>query len=406
MPECTVQLWYNKQRVKNDGKVSLYLQIIVGREHSEIKLKNLQWPADKIDWKKKSIQPRYKDDKDFNTYQAVIERERAKYWTVVMNFLKQDVPFKLTDIFREVNLYKSGHQFCDFMEQSIKARQKTMVKIDMIKENTARVHKTTLKYFREFLGGFDIDITAVNGDLLERFADHSRKSITENSVWVRVQNIKSYISYAFRNKIAINHDYKRCVITMDEADPTWLEEPELNRLLELYYGDQIDETTRRNLRAFLFASFTGLRLSDLSRWSKDWIEGDFISFIPQKRRKSAKPAKPLIIPIIPVARQFINDLKAETFQLPTEQVYNRELKAIAVKADINKNITSHVARHTFATWLAIDGVPVLVISKLLGHKSIVTTMIYIHIAEAYMAREMMKMQTRFGTRKLVLEVVE
>lgn len=396
MPECTVQLWYNKRRIKNDGKVSLYLQIIIGGEHSEVRIKNLEWPANKIDWNKKAIQPRHKEDQDFNTYQAVIERERAKYWTAVMGFLKQDMPFKLSDVFREVNLYKSGHHFCDFMENAIKARQKTLVKKDMIKDTTAKVHRCTLKYFREFLGNHDIEITAVNGDLLEQFANWSRKSITENSVWVRVQNIKSYISYAFRNKIAVNNDYKRCVITMDEADPTWLDPDEVKGLLALYKSDKITETNRRNLRAFLFAAFTGLRISDLSRWNKDWIFNDHIAFIPQKRKKSAKQARPLIIPILPIARQFINDLKAETFELPKEQVYNRELKAIAVAAGIKKNITSHVARHTFATSLAIDDVPQLAISKLLGHKSIVTTMLYVHIAENYLARHMMKLQNRYG----------
>jgi predicted adenine nucleotide alpha hydrolase (AANH) superfamily ATPase len=160
MPECTVQLWYNKQRIKNSGDVSLYLQIIVGCEHSEVKLKNLQWPANKIDWKKKTLLPRSKEDQEYVTYTAIAERERAKYWAVVMNFLKQDTYSTLSDIFREVNLYKSGHKFCDFMEQAIKARQKTLVKKDMIKQSTARVHRTTLKYFREFTGNYDVEITS------------------------------------------------------------------------------------------------------------------------------------------------------------------------------------------------------------------------------------------------------
>lgn len=403
MAECTVQLWYNKQRIKNDGNVTLYLQIIVGGEHSEVKFKPLQWPANKIDWDKKALKPRSKEDPDIVTFNAIIERERAKYWHVIMNFLKQNIPFKLADIFREVNLYKGGHLFFGFMEQAIKDRQRTLIKKDMIKDGTARNHRATLKAFKTFLNNQDIEITKIDGDLLERFAEHLRVTINENTTWLRIQNIKSNLSYAFRHKIAINHDYKRFTLPKGEPDPTWLDEAELNKLLDLYWDPTIWDEMKRNLRAFLFASFTGLRISDLSRWNKSWIVNDHISFIPVKRRKSAKEPKPVLIPIIPIARQFIDDLKNESsFDLPEDQVYNRGLKTIAKKALINKVITSHVARHTFATWLAIDNVPVMVISKLLGHKSTVTTMIYIHVAQEHLARELMKMQRRFS-RKPELE---
>lgn len=43
MPECTVQLWYNKQCVKRNGNASLYLQIMICGEHQEVRLKRLQW---------------------------------------------------------------------------------------------------------------------------------------------------------------------------------------------------------------------------------------------------------------------------------------------------------------------------------------------------------------------------
>ena len=404
MSECTVQLWYNKQRIKQNGNVSLYLQIIVGGEHSEIKLNSLEWPANKLDWDKKILKPRTKEDQDIVTYNAIIERERSKYWTVIMNFLKQNLSFSLADIFREVNLYKNGHLFCDFMEQAIKDRQKTLIRKDMIKDGTARNHRATLRAFRSFLNHEDIDITRINGDLLENFADHLRVTINDNTTWLRIQNIKSVLSYAFRHKIMINHDYKRFTLAKGEPNPTWLDEVELNKLLDLYTDPTIWDEMKRNLRAFLFAAFTGLRISDLSRWNKSWIQDDNISFIPEKRRKSSKNPKPVIIPILPIARDFINDLTAESFELPKDQVYNRGLKTIAKKAKINKDITSHVARHTFATQLAIDNVPVSVISKLLGHKSTTTTQIYIHIAEDYMAREMMKLQRRFSRRPEVGDI--
>ncbi|WP_432328951.1 tyrosine-type recombinase/integrase [Mucilaginibacter sp. P25] len=292
------------------------------------------------------------------------------------------------------------------MAQAIKDRQKTTVKADMIKESTAVGHVDSLNWFKEFRKQQDIEIMHIDGDLLEKFANYLRTKMSEGSVWKRIQNIKSYLSYGFRNRISVNIDYTRFKISKPEPDPTWLEEHEIISLLNLYYGNTkepvfLKAEIRRDLQAFLFASFTGLRISDLSRWNKAWIKNDHISFVPVKQRKSVKNPKPIIIPIIPIAKQFIDDLKAESFDLPDEQVYNRHLKEIAVKADIDKNLTSHVARHTFASWLAIEGVSVMVISKLLGHKNINTTMVYIHIAEQYLATEIMKIQTRFSLRAVV-----
>ena len=397
MPECTVQLWFNKQRVKKSGNASLYLQLIVDAEHEQVRLKKLEWPADKFDWSKKALLPRFKDDPDYLTYVAVAERERAKYWKVVMNFLQRDVPFTLSDIFREVNLYQDGHQFCAFMENAIRARQKTQVKKDMIKGSTANgPHRTSLKIFRAFLNDQDLEIIQIDSELLRRFAEYLSKTMGEPGVWVKIQNIKSYLSYAARNKVAVNPDYKNFTMTLEEKEPVWLEEDEVGKLMELYKNPDLGEEHRRNLRAFLFACFTGLRISDLKRWNKDWLKGDSIVFEPQKKKKSIQAKRIVRIPIIPAAEQFIADLKEQTFELPVDQVYNRGLKALAPMAGIDKNLTSHVARHTFATWMAMLGSKTIFISSLLGHRSPRTTERYTHVAEKYLGYEMMKLQNKFG----------
>jgi integrase/recombinase XerD len=400
MSECTVQLWYNKQRVKKGDHVSLYLEIIVARQHKPIKLKNLKWPVNKFDWDNKKLLPRFKNDPDLVTYNAIIERERGKYWSVIMNFVKEDRQFVLADILKGANLFRTGTNFCDFMAQAIIDRQKTKVKKDMIKGTTAEKHSGTMRKFLEYLKNKDIAITRIDSNILEGFADHLRKKVSENTVWMRIQQTKSYLSYAERNGVAINSDYKKFIILPDESDPTWLEEFEIQRLLKLYDEGTLGSVLQNDLRAFLFATFTGLRISDLSRWNKSWIKKDVISFIPTKKRKSAKAPKPLIIPIIPIASEFIKDLVADSFKIPSADKYNKGLKRIAVIAGIEKDITSHVARHTFATWLAIEGVPIMVISQLLGHKSVKTTMIYIHIAERYLAVEAMRLQIRFARKTI------
>lgn len=401
MSECTVQLWYNKRRPKKNGTVSLYLQLIVNGEHDEVPLKSLSWPLRKIDWDKKELKPRAADDEELVTYNALIERERAKYWKVIMAFLKREISFGIADVFREVNLYKNGHLICEYMDYAIKYRLKSNKSNERIKQSTSKPHRTSLAWLKIYLNNQDMEIAAIDSEWLARYADYLRGHMSENTVWVRIKDVKTYLSFAAKNKIQVNDDYKLFVIKPEETEPTWLEEHELNALLALYHDPTLQDFHKRNLRAFLFACFTGLRISDLSRWSKEWIQGNEIVFIPTKRRWTKREPKPIRIPIIPLAWDFINDLEKDTLEIPDDQVYNRQIKSLTsfAKPKINKVLTSHVARHTFATWLAIDGVPVLVIGKLLGHKSAVSTNIYLHIAEVYKAVEMMKMQRRFGKNR-------
>ena len=76
-------------------------------------------------------------------------------------------------------------------------------------------------------------------------------------------------------------------------------------------------------------------------------------------------------------------LKKYNFKLPviTNQQYNMRLKVLASYAGINKRLTSHVGRHSFATWALSSGVPLPVVSKMLGHKKISTTEIYAKVLQ-------------------------
>jgi site-specific recombinase XerD len=67
------------------------------------------------------------------------------------------------------------------------------------------------------------------------------------------------------------------------------------------------------------------------------------------------------------------------FHKYTNQYFNRILKLLAARAGINKVITSHVARHTFATHLA-SKIPLPILKSILQHSKIETTMIYLHLS--------------------------
>lgn len=140
----------------------------------------------------------------------------------------------------------------------------------------------------------------------------------------------------------------------------------------------------RTAQAFLFACFCGLRVSDLTalRWSDIHRDGGktFARLIVQKTRRL------LTLPLSAEAMSFLPDFShsggdAHVFRLPELSYANKLLKRWAAEAGIQKKVTYHVARHTFATLCLTADVPIEVVSKLLGHRHIKTTQIYAKVID-------------------------
>jgi integrase len=140
-----------------------------------------------------------------------------------------------------------------------------------------------------------------------------------------------------------------------------------------------DETVKQ---AFLFACFCGLRISDVRtlRWADigKGTEGYYISKLMVKTRHVVTvPLSENALSWMPARGQARADDKV--FELPSFFSVNYRLKQWAREAGIDKPVTFHVSRHTFATTLLTMGVDLYTTSKLLGHQNIITTQVYAEI---------------------------
>ena len=140
------------------------------------------------------------------------------------------------------------------------------------------------------------------------------------------------------------------------------------------------EMWERVRRPFLFACFTGLRLSDVRELKWSDIENDRI-YLSQKKTK-----EPVQIPLSANAKRFMpqkldgNDRVFHDF--PTcETWHNEKIREWAKMAGVNKYISFHVSRHTFATLTLDNGADLFTVSKLLGHTKITTTQIYAKVLD-------------------------
>lgn len=149
---------------------------------------------------------------------------------------------------------------------------------------------------------------------------------------------------------------------------------------------QIDDICLSRVRdIFLFCCYTGLAYADLAAFNfKDAVMANGMYRIRDHRIKTGTPYN------ISLMDKAMDILKKYDFKLPiiSNQKYNLYLKILGAFCEIKKKLTSHVARHTFATSIALaNGVRIEVISKMLGHTNIQTTQLYAHIYQSEVDKE-------------------
>lgn len=147
---------------------------------------------------------------------------------------------------------------------------------------------------------------------------------------------------------------------------------------------------------FMFSCYTGLAYCDVFALTKEnialGIDGNkWIS--TQREKTSTKVRIPLLDTALTIIEKYRNHPKCiqtgKLLPVYSNQKMNKYIKEVATKLEIEKNLTFHIARHTFATTVTLsNGVPIETVSKLLGHTKIATTQIYARVIERKVSEDM------------------
>jgi integrase len=151
---------------------------------------------------------------------------------------------------------------------------------------------------------------------------------------------------------------------------------------------------------FVFSCYTGLAYNEISNLKKQHIVKGFDGelWIEMKREKTQKN---ISVPLLPKAKELIDKYADENsevvFDVCSNQRYNSYLKEIASILGINKRLTTHTARKTFAsTVLLYNDVPMEIVSELLGHSSIsITEDSYGKVVKKKVSVELLKLNDKF-----------
>lgn len=391
----SASLRFNKQRISSTGEVSLYMHVIINREIKKIPLM-LKWPADKINLETNTLLSRYKKDNEVNDYNLIIQSERAKYTEIHRIYRIRNEELTLKKFLVEIQTFDSKECFSTYLEQERNRRYKRGEIEKKTWQNANATRMAMLKYDKLCL------FKDINSKWLKGFQLAMQKEkLKPGTIWARIATVKAYLQLANKEPLLHVHpDVLEFSNPKPKTKTVYLVEEEIRRLVILLDGDLTDRQSRV-LKAFLFTCFTSLRVSDVYKANSEWeIQDNFLEFIPFKNRKKGRVLK---IPILPIAKRFINKGNGLYFDLPNSVQYNETLKELATKAIINKNLTSHVGRHTFGYLYMVNVGNIYGLQQILGHSKIETTERYAHLDDDYQFRSARKIQDGFAD--LMLKII-
>lgn len=274
--------------------------------------------------------------------------------------------------------YKKRESFIRYCETLAELREA---------ENTRASWRQAIDHLKTF-GGEQIVFASLSRQFFERFRDYLLKEakLSPNSAQIYLARIKTALHQAVADNILPVDPSASVKIQKKDSLPVHLTLEEVQQLSETPCpNDQVRA-------AFLFSCFAGMRYSDVEALTWDKVKGGekpYIEFRQQKTRQSErlylseeaarilegqKAAKP--------SDNLVRTFKPGTvFFMPSQPVADKQLKKWGAAAGIDKRLSFHKARHTFATLSLSSGVDLYTTSRLLGHKNIATTQIYAKVVD-------------------------
>lgn len=294
---------------------------------------------------------------------------------------------------------------CDVFRETNEKRKEELDRGDIVKATYQRWTRC-VDYLEEFLSLTqnmeDIPIRDVTSGTIDDFEHflRMRKGCANNAAVRYVRCVKNVMQYALAHKW-ISHDpfigkkYQRT-----HTERQHLNEAELKAVMELDLKDLPRLEVVRD--TFVFCCFTGLAFCDIKSLLRSNITTDTEgnTWIRKAREKTGEMS---IIPMLAVPRHIAEKYatnpvviqKGVVLPVITNQKMNAYLKEIADLARIEKHLTTHLARHTFASLSLSNHVPIESISKMLGHSDIRTTQIYAKTQDKTVYEDMATMRQKF-----------
>lgn len=273
---------------------------------------------------------------------------------------------------------------------------------------TLKAYRIDLRQYFEY-----ICVNEPDKEKIEEYVTHLHKSYKQKTVKRKIASIKAFYNYLEETEIIAESPFRKIKVKFKETVtlPRIIPREEIEKLLNHMYQclNENDKASRkfmlRDVAVIEVFFATGARVYEISN-----IRDDSINLNTGLIRLMGKGGKERYVQIsntsiLEVLKKYYDENEQSIKKSGYFFVNNREsryteqsirlmLKKYTKQAGIERNITPHMFRHSFATYLIEEGVDVSCVQQILGHSSIKTTQIYIHIAAKKQAEILKELHPR------------
>ena len=391
----TLSFWVNATRIKNN-QVSVYGRITVNGKRANI---SLQRKVILSEWD--SRRGRAKGNKqESRLLNRYLDQVKNRVYTAYDELIKE----KAFICSQSIKARFLGEDNEEYSLLTLIDYHNTQMS-ESLTYGTLKNYFTTQKYIKLFLTNKrkiqDIYLSQLTYRFVvdfEKFlrsyvpSDH-QKQMENNTVMKHIQRLRKMVTLAYKMEWIDKDPFIKFKPTYIKNEREFLREDELQKIIERKFDIERLILVKD---LFIFSCYTGLSYIDVMQLNEDNISLgiDGGKWIITNRQKTHNKVK---IPLLPIAEILIKKYKGHIKTKKTKTLFpnisnqklNSYLKEIADLSGIKKNLTFHIARHTFATTITLsNGVPIETVSKLLGHTKIATTQIYAKVIERKVSDDM------------------
>lgn len=397
--KISVLFYVKKSKAKNDLQVPVYLRITVNGKRSEFSTGKTvdvsKWSSQMNRLKGNSEEARSTNKYIDILISRILEIER--------NLVLSGESFDATDVKNILTGKKETERYLIPIFQEHNDRMEKLIGKEYALA-TLKNYRTCISHLKHFLWSFykksDINIKKIEHSFMNDFDFYLRTvaKCNNNSTVKHTKNLGKIFKICYHN----NWIEKDLVMyykgKFNEVTANFLTEEEIRNMWSKNFAGKGLNLVRD---IFIFSCYTGLAYIDIYNLTKDHIsigiDGNL--WIMTNRQKTNTVSN---IPLLSVPEEIIRKYENHPMALQSEkllpvytnQKINEYLKTIADNCEINKKLTFHVARHTFATTITLgNNVSMESVSKMLGHKSIKTTQHYAKILDKKVSGDMMALKS-------------
>jgi site-specific recombinase XerD len=288
-------------------------------------------------------------------------------------------------------------------------QMKELIGSDVVKSTHTKfvtVYKKCCEFLKKRYKRSDIYLKELDYKFITDFEHHLKtEGIAHNTAMKYIRNVKKVINQTVLNGWLPRNPFAQFKCSTHAVIREILDEAELSTL----YNKEFQHERLAEVRdIFLFCCFTGYAFIDVFKLKRTdvakGIDGDCWIFTRRTKTNTVSNV-PLLPQAEEIVRKYENHPKCvqsdKLLPVNSNQKMNAYLKEIAVMCGINKELTMHIARHTFATTVTLsNGVPIESVSKMLGHKKLATTQIYAKVLEHKVSEDMQKLKQKFTLKRV------